>query len=57
MSKAVRAVRPMTSTFDNSRIVDELVADLDAINDRAQLVGLLAPLSLPPDLPEVERQG
>ena len=36
-------------------VVDQLVADLDAISDRAELVAFLAPLRAPNDLPDSER--
>jgi len=35
--------------------VDELVAELNGINGRAELLALLAPLRLPANLPEQER--
>jgi len=36
-------------------VVDQLVAALDAISDRAELVAFLAPLRAPNDLPDSER--
>jgi len=36
-------------------IVDQLIAALDAISDRAELVAFLAPLRAPNDLPDSER--
>ena len=36
-------------------IVDQLIAALDAISDRAELVAFLAPLRAPNDLPDNER--
>jgi hypothetical protein len=36
-------------------VVDDLVADLDAINDRAELVAFLAPLKAPNNPPDSER--
>jgi len=36
-------------------MVDQLVAALDAISDRAELVAFLAPLRAPNDLPDSER--
>ena len=36
-------------------IVDQLIAALDAISDRAELVAFLAPLWAPNDLPDSER--
>ena len=36
-------------------IVDQLIAALDAISDRAELVAFLAPLKAPNDPPDSER--
>jgi len=36
-------------------VVDDLVADLHAINDRAELAAFLAPLKAPNDPPDSER--
>jgi hypothetical protein len=37
------------------KIVEHLVAALDSIADRASLIGFLAPLRLPHDLPDNQR--
>lgn len=35
--------------------IDDIIAALDGINDRAELLALLAPLRLPTGLPEQDR--